>query len=843
MANNNFAGGSGRSHSGSRTPVPEQVASGQNQPDDFRDDIDRPMTTSPSPTPAPEPELPPEPPLVITEPDLLIAQAYVDAIRSATLDEGGLDAETVGRLRNPIQGPVDLDADLRLSLDLFLSTISASRDTYTNTRASVLRRHPEDDILTHAQMKRCLAEMTGVTSLVNSMCVNSCVAFTGDFSDEETCPMCHEAHRSPDGAVRQEFHTIPIGPQLQALWRTEEGARNMRHRRDRTAQIRAEMTANNGRIPVYNDVYCGSDYLNAVRRGDIADDDMVLLFSIDGAQLYESKQSDCWIYIWVVLDLSPDLRYTKKHVLVGGFIPGPNKPKNIDSFIFPGLHHLAALQKEGLMVWDAVSDTIFRSFPYLLLDTADGPAMQYLNGLVGHAGAYGCRLYCQVKGRHKPGATNYYPAHLKPDNYSVRGCDHADIALRHIATPSAEEHQQNLKYLLQSSGTAQYKARRLATGISKPSIFSGLPSNRTFPIPKSFPADLMHLISLNIPELLLALWRGSLECDPGDDKSTWHWATLTGETWKAHGQRVADTKPYLPGSFDRPPRNPVEKISSGYKAWEWLMYVFGLGPAVFHNVLPHIYWRNFCKLVAGIRLLQQRSITSNQVQQAHVLLLAFVDEFEALYYQRKAERIHFCRQSLHALCHIARETIRLGPEAYFTQWTMERTIGNLGEEIKQPSNPYSNLSQRGILRSQVNAIKAIVPDLDPDTVPPVRGSVDIGDGYCLLRPRQRRATTIGGAEGDAIREYLEAEGMAHFDDDEYPQIIRWGRLMLPTKQIARTYWKESNKPLDETRMSRNVKVCPTQTIMIRQVLYILTSYPGQYQWRDLSRRNPILLLH
>ena len=29
-----------------------------------------------------------------------------------------------------------------------------------------------------------------------------------------------------------------------------------------------------------------------------------------------------------------------------------------------------------------------------------------------------------------------------------------------------------------------------------------------------------------------------------------------GEVWKAQGKRVADPTPYLPGSFDRPPRNP-----------------------------------------------------------------------------------------------------------------------------------------------------------------------------------------------------------------------------------------------------------------------------------------------
>lgn len=172
-------------------------------------------------------------------------------------------------------------------------------------------------------------------------------------------------------------------------------------------------------------------------------------------------------------------------------------------------------------------------------------------------------------------------------------------------------------------------------------------------------------------------------------------------------------------------------------------------------------------------------------------------EFEELYYQRKAEWIHFCCQSLHALCHLAPETVRLGPEVYFSQWTMERTIGNLGQEIKQPSNPYANLSQRGVLHSQVNALKAMIPDLEPDSERLVRGSVDLGDGYILHRPKARSPSLIDEAAGDVVREYFRTEGLAEFGDGEYPHLIRWGRVKLPTKQIAQTLWRESEKCLDQ----------------------------------------------
>ncbi|KIM71551.1 hypothetical protein PILCRDRAFT_804895 [Piloderma croceum F 1598] len=171
------------------------------------------------------------------------------------------------------------------------------------------------------------------------MCINSCLAFTGPFSELSECPTCNEARfDSLTELPRQKFHTIPIGPQLQALWRSAQNT-------------------------LYDDVYHGRDYLAAVERGDITADDMMLLFSIDGAQLYESKQSDCWIAIWIILDHAPDGRYMKKCVLPGTFIPGPNKPKNVDSYLFPGLHHLAALQREGLKIWDAHEDRVFTSHP------------------------------------------------------------------------------------------------------------------------------------------------------------------------------------------------------------------------------------------------------------------------------------------------------------------------------------------------------------------------------------------------------------------------------------------------------------------------------------------------
>jgi hypothetical protein len=316
----------------------------------------------------------------------------------------------------------------------------------------------------------------------------------------------------------------------------------------------------------------------------------------------------------------------------------------------------------------------------------------------------------------------------------------------------------------------------------------------------------MHHASLNLTDLLIPLWRGTLECGKTDDVKNWDWAVLTGDVWKVHGQQVADAKPFLPGSFDRPPRNPALKISSRYKAWEFLMYVFGLGPALFRHILPYKYWKHFCKVVYALCLLHQRNITSDQVIHAHKLLVGFVMEYEEFYCQRREDRLHFCRPSIHSLLHLASEVIRLGPPGYYTQWTMERLIGNLGEEIKQAQNPYENMSQRGILRSQVNSLKAMMPDLEPLTTRkklPAHSEI-VGRGYVPHTAKDIRRQ-VKQAEIAPIQSYLQEFGET-FHPDWIPVVVKWARLRLPNGQIARSAWKEKQSK-HPVRTSRNVKVC------------------------------------
>ncbi|KAM6492088.1 hypothetical protein JOM56_011812 [Amanita muscaria] len=322
----------------------------------------------------------------------------------------------------------------------------------------------------------------------------------------------------------------------------------------------------------------------------------------------------------------------------------------------------------------------------------------------------------------------------------------------------------------------------------------------------------MHLLFINLGELLVPLWRGILPCDPSDDKSTWDWVKLTGDTWLEHGKLVAAATRYFPSSFHRPPRNPAEKISSGYKATEYYLYLFGLGPALFRLVLPKKYWKHFCKLVHAVHIITQRQISQTQIREAHYYFTQFVEQYEHMYYQRRMERLHFCRPCLHTLLHTAPEATRVGPGAYLTQFTMERAIGDLGGDIRQPSNIYGNLCQIALRQSQINAMKALCPELDPTaniSIPAY--SLDVGHGYILLCPRDRRAITLSGSEREKVYDMIGRD-----------TVRRWGRLRLPNGQVARSRYKESRNTQLPQRISRNVKLKLNTELRYGEVLFFFS---------------------
>jgi len=735
-------------------------------------------------------------------------QEFVEAVRNANLEDLGLNEDTLNGLRFPLQHvPHGLNNRFtRLSLELYLSTIHSSRETYNQVCAAVSRcfvpEMRDDTLLSYYSCRKTFERTSGVVEVKHDMCPSGCVAFTGPYSNLRRCPnprcgLERYLPEQPNDIPAQTFSTFPVGPQIQALRRSPENARAMRHGFFKLAGINDEDMAD------IDDLFCGDDFLTLLREKGFGEHDTALMFTVDGAQLYRNKKSDIWIGAFVVVNYNPATRYKMRYVLPAFIVPGPKRPKDFDSFMFPTLSHISALQREnngrGLPVWDALNPNIPRVYSrlFLLLATADTVALTTLDGRVGHHGAHGCRVGCPMEGRHKPGVGIYYPVHLRPDGDEDGPVDFDFRNPIELLEARPERYQADLRTVLESNTQEAYEANRLATGISKPSLLSGLSPNFMLPLPRCCSVDHMHLLCINMCDTFVKHWRGKMACGETDDRNTWEWAVLrTSAAWKTHGALVGASTQFFPSDFHRAPRNIAQYFNSGYKATEKFLYLFGLGPGLLRRVLPPRYYQNFCRLVACVRIVMQRKLSRDDIQTAHTHAVQFVEEYEQLYYQRRSDRIHFCVSAIHTLLHLALETFRTGPGCLTSQFTLERVIGYLGSDLRQPSNPFANYIQIGLLRAQINAFFAVCPEIRHDVPHVPRGSQPLPNNYLLLRPRDRNPVLdLPQHERELLRQRFQTD-----------MIMRWGRISLPDGQLIRSLFCESRKK-KRPRRTRNVKVC------------------------------------
>jgi hypothetical protein len=154
----------------------------------------------------------------------------------------------------------------------------------------------------------------------------------------------------------------------------------------------------------------------------------------------------------------------------------------------------------------------------------------------------------------------------------------------------------------------------LNLGLCKQTIFSGLPC-QPLPVPSLFTMDLMHLSVLNNPDLFIKLFTGKLDVYEPDDRASWDWAIFYCKPtlWSVHSKTVSKSVPFIPSCIGHAPWDPSKNINSGYKAWEFQLYVYGLCPMLLWHLLPQQYWHTFCKLVSGICILQRPRISKQEL--------------------------------------------------------------------------------------------------------------------------------------------------------------------------------------------------------------------------------------
>ena len=125
----------------------------------------------------------------------------------------------------------------------------------------------------------------------------------GPFADLQSCHVCLEPHYNPEEFASsgkkvpwQQACTMPLRLQLQALCRSPQGAQAIRYCYQKvTETIEAFNAANSNLELIFNNIFTGDHIMDLCET--LTEDDVTVIFSIDGAQLYQNKKSDTWIAI------------------------------------------------------------------------------------------------------------------------------------------------------------------------------------------------------------------------------------------------------------------------------------------------------------------------------------------------------------------------------------------------------------------------------------------------------------------------------------------------------------------------------------------------------------------
>jgi len=462
--------------------------------------------------------------------------------------------------------------------------------------------------------------------------------------------------------------------------------------------------------------------------------DIALGLSTDGFCPFKRRKATAWPLILFDYNLPPEIRFHSNNKIDLGTIPGPKKPKDFDSYMWPVFEEFMHLQ-HGVRAFDILTDEYFLLRAYLLLVFGDIPAMSMVMRMTGHNGFSPCRM-CKITGVRIPNSRNtvyYVPldrsmhptvreleSESETDS-SVSGAesvsesaiavyDAADLPLR-----TEEEMMCQAIEVQRAVSKAEKDRLSKAYGIKGVSVLSKL---KSLCFPLSFPYDFMHLIWENLIPNLISLWTGEFKgLDEGDGEYEFNPGV-----WQAIGAATAAAGSTIPSVFGARPLNPATHKSS-YSAEAWSFWTLYLGPVLLRRRFRNQrYYRHFIELVKLLQICLQFEITTEEVQVVRDWFINWVEDYERcgkltihkiqninnifrMYYQYSPSRLSTCTVTIHALLHIVDSIEAAGPMWAYWAFPMERHCGSLTPAIRSRRFPFPSIDRYVTEVAQLTQIK------------------------------------------------------------------------------------------------------------------------------------------
>lgn len=448
--------------------------------------------------------------------------------------------------------------------------------------------------------------------------------------------------------------------------------------------------------------------------------DVALGLSTDGFAPFKKRRNTAWPLIVFNYNLPPEIRFHLEHILSLGVIPGPKKPIDADSFLWPFVQELLQLAI-GVRAYDILLSKIFALRAFLIVVFGDIPAISMIMRMKGHNAISPCRM-CSILGVRIPGsrATTHYIPLDQRNHPDVRN----DEGRTQTFDPKCLPRRKHTELLAQAAEVDGATTIAEAEGLAKQYGIKGTPILSfldSLDFPQSFPYDFMHLIWENVVKNLILHWTGEFKgLDSGNESYQ-----LSSAIWEAVGEKTVAAGSTIPSAYGpRIPNVATEKSLLSAEMWSfWSLY---LGPVLLRNRFHRPkYYRHFILLVRLLNICLKFEITDSEIDQIQEGFISWVTEYEkcarftsllwptlltafiSIYYQHNPNRLSACPLTIHALLHITDSIRVMGPVWCYWAYPMERYCGRLQLAIQSRRFPYKSLDRYVVESAQLVQVKLI----------------------------------------------------------------------------------------------------------------------------------------
>ncbi|THH14043.1 hypothetical protein EW146_g6254 [Bondarzewia mesenterica] len=522
-----------------------------------------------------------------------------------------------------------------------------------------------------------IACLAGFKPQIYDCCINLCCYYIGPHASLDTCLYCKAPRYDAKKCTHKCFTYLPLIPRLQAFAASQSMATSMRYRA-------YEHEPSPGQV---SDVFDSKHYRQLCRSRVVVDGkelphnhfsdarDIALGLSTNGFAPFHRRKTTCWPLILFNYNLPPEIQFHIEHILSLGIIPGPKKPHDFDSFLWPFIEEMIQL------------------------------------AIRGHNGRSPCRI-CKIVGLRisNSRATMHYIPLDRSNHPDVHNDSNAVRIYDALNLPLCT-HQEILQmaHEVQSAPTITAMADLVKRyGIKGVSILLHLSS---ISFSKSFPYDFMHLIWENTIKNLILLWTASFK-NLDEGVGSYH---LENSVWEAISAATALSGSIISSCFGRRVSD-IAKDRTSMTADTWSFWSLYIEPVLlcrkFHNVK---YYNHFIALVKLLHTCLQFTITSVEISVLHEGFAKWVQRFEELYYQKELQCIATCPVTIHALLHIVDSIEACGLVWAYWAFPMERYCGLIRPAIKSRKHLFASLDRYIVEHAQIVQIH-LVYNLDDSIV-------------------------------------------------------------------------------------------------------------------------------